>query len=170
MEPAQETQEGSLVMPQSTGDRIRVVTLVLGVWALLFAGTHVLGTNPVVAVVLIVACTVRLWWTAFVVLTKPPPALTPEGVRLRNGRSVSVVPWAEVISLGLVRVSRMSRMYLEVLTTNAVKYPGPGRNGLNFIYLSPSVVTPDQVREAVAGLTQGQMTVRDEPDRRTLST
>jgi hypothetical protein len=165
----QSTQGSSLVMPSSTGDKVRLVVLVLGAWAVLFAVTHLLGVSPVIGVVLSVLFTSPLWWRVFVVFTSSPPALTTEGVRLRNGRADSLVPWSEVTSLGLVPVSRMSRMYLEVATSNAKQFPGPGKEGVNYVYLSPAMVTPEQVREAVARLTEGRLVVRDEPYRRTLS-
>jgi hypothetical protein len=161
--------DGSLVMPASTSDKVRVGGLVLGVWVLLFTVMQVLGFNPVIALVLVILCTVRLWLRAYVLFTSPPPALTPDGVRVRTGRSDSTIPWSEIISLGLVKVSRLPRTYLEVMASNAMKYPGRGRDGVNFIYLSPSVVSPQQVRDAVARLTQGQLVVRDEPSRSTLS-
>jgi hypothetical protein len=162
-------EDGSLVMPQSTGDKARVGGLVAGVCVLLFVVMQLLGFNPVISLVLVLLCTVRLWWRAYVLFTSPPPALTPDGVRLRIGRSDSTIPWSEIISLGLVKVNRVPRTYLEVMASNAMKYPGRARDGVNFIYLSPSVVSPEQVRDAVARLTHGQLVVRDEPQRSTLA-
>jgi hypothetical protein len=166
MESAQDTR---LVMPQSTGDKVRTGVMILGIWALLFAVMNMLGFNPIASVVLIALCTIRLSLHAFVLFTSPPPALTTEGIRLRTRGSDPVVPWSEILSVGLVRVSRMSRMYLEIVTTNSKKYPGPRKDGVNFIYLSPTVVTPEQVRDAVDQLTEGRLVVQDEPYRRTLS-
>ena len=162
-------EDGSLVMPQSTGDKARIGGLVVGVWVLLFAVMQFIGFNPLISLVLVLLCTVRLWLRAYVLFTSSPPALTPDGVRLRIGRSDSTIPWSEIISLGLVKVSRIPRTYLEVMASNSMKYPGRGKDGVNFIYLSPSVVTPQQVRDAVARLTSGQLVVRDEPQRSTLS-
>lgn len=163
-----------LVMGPSARDIVRTLLVAVLVPVVLFAVVLVLGPGPAAmgaAVVVIAMVTLAFWWASFTALTGPPPALTPEGIRLRprpGRRASAVLPWSEVTSIGLLPIIRTRRTYLRVVAADAARYPGPRKDGVSFIYLSPTVVTPQQVRAAVQWFTRDRLVVHDEPPRRSL--
>jgi hypothetical protein len=162
--------DDSLVFRMRTSQRVALVLSPLVLGGLVFALLSLLRTGPVFAAVWALLSALLRVRLAYVLLGAEPPALLPEGVRLRprlRRRATAVVPWAEITSLSIVP-SRFSRTFLEVLTGNSSEYPGLTGNGLHYIFLSPSVAGPEQVKAAVERLTDGRVVVGDEPYRRRL--
>lgn len=161
---------GELVFQRTTIGRVTTLLLPLALTAGVFLVLRLAGGGTILTLAGAALVTCRLWWTAFTAVASQPNALLTEGVRLRtrpSSRSTAVVPWSGIVSLGLAPVGPRRLPFLEVIASDAMTYPGPCGDGRHFLAVPPSV-TPEALRDAVERLSDGRLTVGDEPHRRKL--